>query len=62
MIINMAISPFPIRRVQQDQVPILVNDTIEDETLSWDITQIDGRDMNFHSKYFRILSSFIFSF
>ena len=46
-------------RQQSDQVPIIVNDALEDEALSWDNSPIEGKISNYKQSY-SIFSKFDF--
>ena len=46
-------------REHSDQVPIIVNDALEDEALSWDNSPIEGKISNYKQSY-RIISKFDF--
>ena len=46
-------------RQQSDQVPIIVNDALEDEVFSWENSPIEGKISNYKQSY-SIFSKFHF--
>ena len=50
---------FGTMRQQSDQVPIIVNDALEDEALSWDNSPIEGKISNYKQSW-SIFSKFDF--
>ena len=61
IIVTMVIS-YSSNQNEQDRVPILINDALEHEVLSWDNTQIEGKKSYTKSSqlFFHFLKSYVY--